>query len=356
MSRQDEHTEQSGRAAGRPQSEIGSRSIHTTVVGSYPVPDWLKVVPSQPNLQDAVLAVIATQELAGIDVVSDGELSRFDTNHPETNGMIESFIRPLDGVFTDFTREELDAFRAQEGMGFRRQPAGVVRGAIGEGRLQLTEQYEFARGLARHPLKFTVTSPYMLAKTLYDRHYGDLRALTWAVSEALKAQVRRIPAALIQIDEANLPGHPEDASWAHEAVNNLLEAVQGRRGLHLCFGNYGGQSIQQGFWKDMLPFLNELELDHLVLEFARRGYEELPQLRELRPETKLGIGVIDIKDNEVESPELVARRIEHAVELLGADRVRWVHPDCGFWMLSRSVADRKMRSLAAGRDLYLGTS
>lgn len=326
----------------------------TTVVGSYPVPEWLKVVPSRPNLRDAVMTVIATQELAGIDVVTDGELSRFDVNHPETNGMIESFITPLEGVFTDLTREEMEGFRRQEGMGFRTRPAGMVRSKIGEGRLALVEQYSFARPLARNPLKFTCTAPYMLSKTLYDTHYRDLRALNWDISEALKAQISKIDAPVIQIDEANLPGHPEDTSWAHEPFNNLLSAIRGNRGMHLCFGNYGGQSIQKGFWKDMLSFLNRLELDHLVLEFARRGYDELETFRDLKPEIALGIGVIDIKDNEVETAELVAKRIEHAVKVLGTERIKWVHPDCGFWMLLRSVADRKMRALAAGRDLFLG--
>lgn len=331
-----------------------SKEIKTTVVGSYPVPEWLRVVPNRPNLRDAVMTVIATQELAGIDVISDGELSRFDVNHPETNGMIESFITPLAGVFTDFTREELAAFRAQEGMGFRQQPAGIVREKIGEGRLGLVEQYEFARPLARHDLKCTVTAPYMLAKTLYDTYYKDLRKLTYDISEALREQVERIDAPVIQVDEANLPGHPEDASWVHEPINNLLEAIRGERGLHLCFGNYGGQSIQKGFWKEMIPFLNKLKVNHLVLEFARRGYEELPAFKELRDDIALGVGVIDIKDNEVETPETVAKRIEHAVEVLGAERIKWVHPDCGFWMLARSVADRKMRALVAGRDLFLG--
>lgn len=326
----------------------------TTVVGSYPVPEWLKVMPSRPNLRDAIMAVIATQELAGIDVVTDGELSRFDVNHPETNGMIESFIAPMQGVYRDFTREEIEGFSRQQGMGFRTQPAGVVRDKIGEGRLSLVEQYRFARPLARHDFKCTVTAPYMLAKTLYDTYYRDLRALNWDISEALKAQVSRIDAAVIQLDEANLPGHPQDAAWAHEPINNLLSAAKGSRGLHLCFGNYGGQSIQHGFWRDMIPFLNRLELDHLVLEFARRGYDELEAFRELRPEISLGIGVIDIKDNEVETPETVARRIEHAVEVLGAERIKWVHPDCGFWMLQRSVADRKMQTLVLGRNQFLG--
>ncbi|MFW6250179.1 MAG: cobalamin-independent methionine synthase II family protein [Alkalispirochaetaceae bacterium] len=332
-----------------------SSSIKTTVVGSYPVPDWLKVVPSRPNLRDAVMTVIATQELAGIDVVSDGELSRFDVNHPETNGMIESFITPLDGVYTDFTRVELEAFRAQEGMGFRKQPAGIVREKIDEGRLALVEQYEFARPLARHDLKCTVTSPYMLAKTLYDVYYKDLRKLTWEISEALKKQVERIDAPVIQADEANLPGHPEDVSWVHEPINNLLRAINGERGLHLCFGNYGGQSIQHGFWKEMIPFLNKLDVNHLVLEFARRGYDELPAFTELREDIALGIGVVDIKDNEVETPDLIARRIEHATALLGSERIKWIHPDCGFWMLARSVADQKMRALVEGRDLFLGS-
>lgn len=331
-----------------------SASIKTTVVGSYPVPEWLKVVPSRPNLRDAVIAVIATQELAGIDVVSDGELTRFDVNHPETNGMIESFITPLDGVYTNFTRSELEAFRAQEGMSFRQQPAGVVREQIGEGRLGLVEQYEFAKPFARHDLKCTLTSPYMLAKTLYDLHYRDLRKLTWDISEALKKQVERIDAPVIQVDEANLPGHPDDVSWVHEPINNVLRAIKGERGLHLCFGNYGGQSIQHGFWKEMIPFLNKLEVNHLVLEFARRGYEELPAFKELRDDIALGIGVVDIKDNEVESPDLIAKRIENAAKVLGSDRVKWVHPDCGFWMLPRSIADRKMRALVEGRDLFLG--
>ena len=76
--------------------------------------------------------------------------------------------------------------------------------------------------------------------------------------------------------------------------------------------------------------------------------------RDLKPEISLGLGVVDIKDNEVETADDLARRIEGAVELLGAERIKWVHPDCGFWMLQRSVADRKMTALVAGRDAFAG--
>ncbi len=331
-------------------------SIRTTVVGSYPVPAWLPMLPTTPTLRDAVLTVLKTQELAGIDVISDGELSRFDVNHPETNGMIEYFVRPMAGIVATLSRAELAAFQAQAGMGFRTRPAGAVRGAIGEGVLNLPAAWQFVKPLTTRPLKFTVTSPYMLAKTLLDEHYRDLPALTMALAEVLRAQVAEIDAAVVQLDEANLTGHPEDAAWAHEPINHVLGAVRGERAVHLCFGNYGGQTIQRGLWRDLIPFFNRLNADHLVLEFARFGFRDLERLNDLRPEIAIGVGVIDVKDNAVEAVTEVARRIEQAVQTLGAERVRWVHPDCGFWMLPRSVADRKMAALVQGRDRFLGRS
>jgi 5-methyltetrahydropteroyltriglutamate--homocysteine methyltransferase len=329
-------------------------AIKTTVVGSYPLPGWLAAFPTSPHLRDALLVVLKTQELAGVDVISDGELSRFNVNHPETNGMIDYFIAPLNGVVTQLTREELAAFRKQERLGFRTKPAGAVRGKLQEGALNLPADWRMVKGLTSRPLKFTVTSPYMLTRTLLDQHYRDPHSLAMDLAEILRLQLSEIDAPVVQVDEAHLTGHPEDVSWAHEPINHVLKGAQGQKGLHLCFGNYGGQSIQKGFWRDLLPFLNRLEVDHLVLEFARRGYDELEVFKDLRPDIHLGVGVIDIKDNEVESADKVAGRIANAVKVLGAERVRWVHPDCGFWMLPRAVADRKMSALVAGRDQFLG--
>jgi len=331
-----------------------THSIRTTVVGSYPIPAWLAAYPTTPNLRDAILVVLKTQELAGLDLIADGELSRFDVNHPETNGMIEYFVRPLGGVRSDLGRAEIERFRRQQGMGFRTRPAALVHAPLTPGTLDLPTAWESVKSLSAVPQKFTLTSPYMLAKTLLDEHYEDLPTLTMELAHILRGQVELIDAPVIQVDEANLTGHPEDANWAHEPINHVLDGVRGERALHLCFGNYGGQSIQSGFWQNLLPFLNNLHVDHLVLEFARRGYDELPLFRELRPEIALGIGVIDIKDNEVESADTVARRIDNAVAVFGPERVKWVHPDCGFWMLPRSVADRKMAALVRGRDLAEG--
>ena len=329
--------------------------IKTKVVGSYPIPSWLSTNPSTPTLRDAIMVVLKTQELAGIDLISDGELSRFDVSHPQTNGMIDYFIRPMGGISSTITREDLANFAAKQRMGFRTQPAGVVESAVTEGTLNLPRDWQFFKGLSPATTMFTFTAPYMLSRTLIDRHYGDIRQLTMDIAEVLRKQVESIDAPVIQMDEAHLTGHAEDAEWAHEPFNHALSGIRGEKSLHLCFGNYGGQSIQKGYWKDLMPFLNKLDVDHLVLEFARRGYDELDAFKELKPETKLGVGVVDIKDNEVESTDVIAKRIENAVNVLGMDRIKWVHPDCGFWMLPRSVADRKMAALVAGRDAYLGS-
>ena len=328
--------------------------ILTTVVGSYPVPHWLLGDTSRVTLRDAIMVVLKTQELAGIDVVADGELNRFDPSHPETNGMIDYFVSQMDGIRTRYSVTDIAKFRADSGVAYRTDPAGIVTGAVTEGTLNLPRDYEFTKGLTPRPLKFTCTGPHMLTKVLTDRFYGDRAKLCMAIAGVLRRQLESIGASVVQIDEANISGHPEDREWALEAINHVLDGIKGTRAVHICFGNYGGQSIQKGFWKDLMPFLNGLKVNHLVLEFARRGYDELAAFKDLDPRIGIGLSVVDIKDNVIETPELIARRIEHAVGILGVERIPYIHPDCGFWMLQRTVADGKMRALTLGRDLFEG--
>jgi 5-methyltetrahydropteroyltriglutamate--homocysteine methyltransferase len=328
--------------------------IRTTVVGSYPVPRWLTGDSTRGTLRDAIMTVLKTQELAGIDVIADGELNRFDPGHPETNGMIDYFVSRMDGVRTRLSVTDLARFREDAGLTYRTQPAGIVTGEIGEGTLNLPRDFELTRSLTASPLKFTCTGPHMLTKCLTDRHYSSRPELAMAIARVLRRQLEAIPADVVQLDEANISGHPEDREWALAALNHVLEGISGERAVHVCFGNYGGQSVQKGFWKDLMPLFNGLRVNHLVLEFARRGYAELDAFRDLDPSIELGMGVVDIKDNEIESPETIARRLENAVKVLGPGRVRYIHPDCGFWMLQRSVADGKMHALVAGRNLFEG--
>jgi 5-methyltetrahydropteroyltriglutamate--homocysteine methyltransferase len=330
--------------------------IRTTVVGSYPVPDWLAAAPSEQALTDATRVVLATQEHAGIDLVCDGELYRFDLNHPETNGMIEYFTRPMSGIRSDIAFSEWLDYSKTAAMRFRTRPPGVVEGPIGAGTLNLPIACARAKSLAGRPLKFTVTGPHMLAKTLHDRHYGRTEKLAHAIAAVLADQVKRLNADVVQLDEANLPGHPDEWQWAAAAINKVLKAVPrtAKAAVHLCFGNYGGQSIQKGGWAKLIDYLNALQVDHVVMECAHRPTQELTVFKDLRREIGFGLGVVDIKRTEIESPDQIARAIERAEKTLGRGRVKYVHPDCGFWMLKRNIADGKIRALVQGRDLYEG--
>lgn len=330
--------------------------IRTTTVGSYPVPDWLAALPSEQAVLDATRVVFNLQRQAGIDLPTDGELYRFDVNHPDTNGMIEYFIRPMAGVSSVVGRSVTEEFSRHAPMGFRRKPAGVVTGPLGEGSLNLLADCQRAASVADGDFKFTVTSPYMLARTLLDHHYRDFEKLTLALADVLAAQMPGLPAACVQVDEANIPGNPHDAPLAARAINVVLDRIDRgtARAVHFCFGNYGGQTIQKGNWKALIAFLNALHADHLVLELAHRPAGDLDALKAIDPKIALGIGVIDIKVNHIETPDEVATRIAVAEKKAGPGRVRWVHPDCGFWMLKRSIADRKIEALVRGRDLYLG--
>jgi 5-methyltetrahydropteroyltriglutamate--homocysteine methyltransferase len=326
--------------------------ILTTVVGSYPVPDWLSALPSEQALADAMAVVLKTQENAGIDLLADGELGRFDINHPDTNGMIEYFVRPLGNVRSDISRADLDAFRRDAAMSFRARPSAVVDGPIEEGSLDLPHDFSLPRSLTKAPLKFTLTGPHMLCKTLLDNHYGSREALCAALADVLAAQVADIDAEVVQVDEANLPGHPDEWEWALDGINRILKKVKTTPAVHLCFGNYGGQTIQQGSWEQLIDYLSGLHADHVLLELAHRGNWELPRLQAIDDKIRFGLGVVDIKSNVIESAEGIARQIEETAAAVGVERIAYVNPDCGFWMLKRSIADRKIDALVAGRDLF----
>jgi 5-methyltetrahydropteroyltriglutamate--homocysteine methyltransferase len=196
----------------------------------------------------------------------------------------------------------------------------------------------------------------MLAKTLHDLHYRNPEKLAHALADVLAAQVKHLNAEVIQVDEANLPGHPEEWKWAAATMNKVLKAIPktSKSAVHLCFGNYGGQSIQKGGWNQLMDYLNALKVDHIVMEVAHRPAEELAVFKELRKDIGFGLGVVDIKRTEVESADQIARAIERAEKTLGRGRVKYIHPDCGFWMLKRNMADGKIRALVKGRDLYEG--
>ena len=332
-----------------------SQALRTTVVGSYPVPDWLKACPNEDTLTDAMALVLRTHERLGIDVICDGELSRWDLERNEPGGMVERFIRKMDGIQVGLTRSQRRVYEANTVTQYRSHAPGIVVDELSEGDLGLEKDWRKVRSLSDHPLKFTLTSPYMMARVVADEHYHNFEKLLFALSGILAVQVAHIDAEVLQIDEPNLPGKTEDSSLAAEAINRVLDAASHvkEKAVHLCFGNYGGQTIQQGHYKELIAFLNAIYCDHLVLETTRRPLDELELLKEVKPEIRLGLGVIDVKDLQVETPDRVAGRMETWANLFGVERLAFVHPDCGLQHLPREVADGKLRSLVQGRDLFL---
>lgn len=333
-----------------------SPRILTTTVGSYPIPDWLAMARSEQARLDATRVIFDVQRQAGIDLPTDGELYRFDLDHPESNGMIEYFVGSMAGVSRVIGRHNWEVFVGLESLQYRKKPAGVVIGPLGEGGLNMFADCVRAASVAQGPFKFTVTSPYMLARTLLDQHYGSFERLTMGLADVLAEAVAGLPCSCLQIDEANITGTPHSAPLGAKAINRVLDKFHGERAVHLCFGNYGGQIIQQGHWHLLIDFINSLHVNHVILELAHRPPEDLDALKNIQRAIQIGIGVVDVKINRIETPDEVARRIEHAEQKLGPDRLRWVHPDCGFWMLKRSVADGKMEALVRGRNKYLGIS
>src|SRR5712692_10140473 len=184
--------------------------IQTTTVGSYPVPEWLAANPSEQARLDATRVVFDIQRQAGIDLPTDGELYRFDLNHPDTNGIIDYFVGAIAGTRTKLGRSDWEAFAKLAPMGFRKKPAAVVVDELGEGGLNLAADCALAASVSGGPFKFTVTSPYMLSRSLLDNHYKDFEALTMAIAHILSEQVANLPCDCVQVDEANITGNPAD--------------------------------------------------------------------------------------------------------------------------------------------------
>jgi len=194
----------------------------------------------------------------------------------------------------------------------------------------------------------------MLAKTLVDHHYKDVASLAQAIAARSPTRSRIAKRTSSNSTKANLPGSPDEWPWAAQAINTVLAAVKGKAAVHLCFGNYGGQAVQRGTWGKLMGYLNSLKADHIVMENAHRPAEELAVFRELDPRIGMGPGRGRHQAHRGREPRPDRAGDERAEGLLGAGRVRYIHPDCGFWMLKRSIADAKIRALVAGRDLFEG--
>ena len=197
--------------------------IKTTVVGSYPVPSWLVGNTSRLVLRDAVMAVMKTQELAGLDLLTDGELMRFDPSHPETNGMVDYFASQLDGIRKHFALSDFDRFRSDRASGYRLLTAGMVVGKIRRRDIESSKRLRICEPAHQIAAEVHLHGPHMLARLLTNCFYSDVADLAMDIAVVLRRQLAMIEANMVQLDEACIAGYPEDAPWAAEAINHVLD-------------------------------------------------------------------------------------------------------------------------------------
>ena len=326
---------------------MAALTLPTAVVGSYSIPAWLERVKndyllrriSRHDLDEihdlAVKAAIKDQEVAGVDIVSDGELRR--------DNLIDHFATRLPGVQIDHASKKFyyDFYDS------------VIRARLPTASLGLVDEFRFLRRFTDRRTKFSVTGPHSLVKRIRDEHYRSEEALARDIARVMNLELRELVkagATDIQIDEPYYSGFPEDLSWGLEAVNAMVAGVDARIGLHVCYGNRSGKPAWEGSYRYLFPAVLDARVQQLTLEFGRRGEDDLRLFKEFDPPFTLGLGVIDVKTHDVETPALVAERIRKALEIVPPARLA-VNPDCGLLHLPRDVAFAKLTAMVEGTGL-----
>ena len=327
--------------------------LPTTVVGSYSVPEWLERLKTEyyqrrisaQHLAEihevAIKAAVKDQELAGIDIVSDGELRR--------DNDVDYFLARIPGVSipqrakTDY----FDYYDAEVTRPLAELPDEPGAGSTG---LALADDFRFTRQLTDQPIKFSFTGPFSLSRRIRDEAYSEPGDLVRALARRLNAEARELAnagAGLLQIDEPFLAGYPDQVELAIEAVNIVTEGVAASWALHVCYGNRYARPSWEGHYDFLFPAVKAARVDQIVLEFARKGLDDLRLIRQHGWDKWLGLGVIDVKNPEVEAAELVASRIRRALEYVPAERLM-INPDCGLRHLAPDVARQKLRAMVTG--------
>src|ERR1700736_1200846 len=321
--------------------------LPTTMVGSYAMPGWLERLKTEyfarrisrhdlDEIYDAAAkAAIKDQEIAGLDIVTDGE--------PRRDNMIDYFVERLPGVQIDRSSKKFyyDFYDS------------VVQGKLPMASLGLVPDFKFLRMFTEREPKICITGAHCLSKRIRNQHYPGEEALAMDLARVFNVELKELVKAgarYIQIDEPYFSGFPEDLVWGVNVLNTLVEGVQAKIGVHICYGNRYGKPSWEGSYRYLLPKIFDAKVQQLTLEFARRGDEDLELLRELVPHFEVGVGVIDVKTQAVETADVVADRVRKSLKFAPAERL-FVLPDCGCFHLPRQVAFAKLCAMVEGTGL-----
>ena len=327
--------------------------LPTSLVGSYPQPDWLidraklskqvprgradlwLVAPEQLEAaqDDATILAIRDQERAGLDIITDGEQRRESYSN--------RFATALDGIDVENPGTTIN----RSG---RPIPVPRVVGPIRRKNPVELRDVTVLRANTGRTIKATVPGPFTMSKQAQDDYYKDEEALALAYADAVNAEIKDLFAAgadVVQIDEPWMQQHPDKArQYGLKALDRALDGVKGTVAVHLCFG-YAAVVHDKPSGYSFLAELEGSKAQQISVEAAQPKLD-LAILREL-PSKTIILGVIDLSDMTVETPATVAERIRRALAHVPANRVV-VAPDCGMKYLPRAVAFGKMKAMAEG--------
>ena len=329
--------------------------ILTTVIGSYPFPGWLEHCAERPEAfgpsdleelqEDAVAVAIGDQARAGLDVITDGEQSRFDFNL--------SFYALLEGVELERDPRRRFGPPAHDQRG-RHRIVGELAAPLGLG---CVEEFQRLKRLAPPGprLKASVPGPYTLAGRLEpSADYPDRYAVAEALVPIVQAELVGLAETgcdLVTVDEPSMScyAYREDTSRLVEIFNRTVESLAGRcyLGTHLCFGNYKGRAVAPRRYASMFPAFLALAADEIHLEMASREFAELELIGEIGQLKDVGVGVVDVKSYYIETPEDVEERIRACLRHVTPQRLS-VSPDCGLSQTARWASRRKLASMVEG--------
>jgi 5-methyltetrahydropteroyltriglutamate--homocysteine methyltransferase len=330
--------------------------IRTAVVGSYPQPDWLidralltKMMAPRVRVQqvwrvapeyleqahdDATVVAIREQERAGIDIITDGEIRRESYSN--------KFANALDGI----DRERIGEIVGRSGV---RVQVPIVSAPIKRRTPVEVRDVRFLRAHTDRTVKITLPGPFTMAQQAVNEYYGDEESLALAYAEAVNEEVHDLFAAgadIVQLDEPWLQARADAARrYGIKAINRALAGVKGTTALHLCFGYAALVKDKPASGYSFLAELEEAAVDQVSIEAAQPRLD-LSVLRALRSKTVL-VGVLDLANRQVETPDQVATRIRAALEFVTPERLV-ATPDCGMKYLPRDLAFGKLRALTEG--------
>jgi len=331
------------------------RPLRTTVIGSYPLPGWLEFASRRLDefgsddlaelLDDAVTVAVADQMAAGLDVITDGEQTRLDFNL--------SFYGFLTGISMESRPKRRFGPPAHDQRG-KHEVTGTLGAPRGLGAVD-----DFRRlqriAPANAALKVSVPGPYTLSGRLIpNEQYRDRYALTDALIPIVRQELESLVeagCAEICVDEPSMScyAYREDPARLVDIFNRTVAPIRGRcrLGTHLCFGNFKARAVAPREYAPMFPAFLKLQVDEVHLEMASREFAEIELIGPIAETMDVAVGIVDVKNYYIETPEDIAVRVRRCLEFAPPERLSFA-PDCGLSQTARWAAKKKLKAMVDG--------